>query len=338
MCAGFYDIGGFSIVMERLASALIGKGHDITIGAVHFRNFPHKGLHDVVRIPVGNVLKLRRFLEDFEVVHSHHTITNYLALLCRKPFVYHYHGTPDYGKRYLFRLCMISSIKLMKNSFDAVVAVSESGATELKQYFGFHNVHVVYNGVDTSLFKPGLEERFRKGKPQFLFVGNLYKHKNVEELILAMKELVKVYPKACLQIVGHGQMYEVLKLFITKLKLEDNVELVGRVSEAELPYRYASCDAYVTASKWELFGLPLLEAMACGKLVVASSILPHVELLTKSKAGEQYPLGDVEILCKKMIRTWEESKKCATKAVIFAKDHDWSVVADRISSIYAQIV
>ena len=138
--------------------------------------------------------------------------------------------------------------------------------------------------MDTSLFKPGLEEKFRKGKPQFLFVGNLYEHKNVEELILAMKELIKLYPKAYLQIVGYGQSYDFLKRFITKLKLEDHVELVGRVSGDELPYRYASCDAYVTASRWELFGVPLLEAMACGKPVVASSILPHMDLLTKSKA------------------------------------------------------
>ena len=87
MCAGFYDIGGFSTVMEKLAEKLAEKGHEVTIGALLFRCFPLKGAYRVVRIPVNNVLKLRSFLEDFDVIHNHHPMTNYLALVSRKPFV-----------------------------------------------------------------------------------------------------------------------------------------------------------------------------------------------------------------------------------------------------------
>lgn len=338
MASGIYPLAGSSMVIENLANQLCKVGVEVTIGALIFKRTPHPGPYNITSIPVGNVLKLRRFLEGFDVVHSHHAITNYLALFCRKPFVYHYHGAPNFGRGYLFRLSMISSIKLMKNRFDAVIAVSESGAAELKHSFGFDNVHVIYNGVDTSLFKPKLEEKFRKGTPQFLFVGNLYEHKKVEELILAMKELVKVYPKAYLQIVGNGQMYDVLERLVNKLKLEDHVELVGRVSETELPYCYASCDAYVTTSRWELFGLPLLEAMASGKPVVASSIPPHVELLTKSKAGVISAEGDVSVLCKNMTKTYEDSERYRDNAVHFAKEHDWSVIANNISKIYSNLV
>jgi 1,2-diacylglycerol 3-alpha-glucosyltransferase len=197
---------------------------------------------------------------------------------------------------------------------------------------------VIYNGVDTERFRLGLDERFRKGTPQFLFVGNLYSHKKVEELILGFKELVKAYPKAHLQVVGDGHMYERLKRFVAKLKLEDHVELVGRVRDCELPYYYASCDVYVTASRWELFGLPLLEAMACGKPVVASSIPPHVELLTKSKAGTTYTEGDIDDLCKKMRKIYEESDRYRSNALHFAKEHDWSLVADRVLKIYTKLV
>jgi len=198
-------------------------------------------------------------------------------------------------------------------------------------------IHVIYNGVPTSLFKLGFEEKFRKGEPQFLFVGNLYEHKNVEELIVAMKELVKVYPRAYLQIVGYGRMYEALKRSITELKLEDHVELVGRVSGAELPYRYASCDVYVTASQYEVFTLPPLEAMACGKPVVASSIPPHVELLVKSNAGAIYVAGNIEDLCKKMIETYKESESYRANAVHFAKEHDWFFVANKVLTLYNKI-
>jgi glycosyltransferase involved in cell wall biosynthesis len=127
MSAGFYDIGGSSTVMEQLANSLAENGHEVTIGALWFKHFPSKGAYRVVRIPMGNVLKLRRFLEGFDVVHNHHAITNYLALVSRKPFVYHYHGAPNFKTGYMFRLSMFSSIKLMKHPFDAVIAVSKSG-------------------------------------------------------------------------------------------------------------------------------------------------------------------------------------------------------------------
>jgi glycosyltransferase involved in cell wall biosynthesis len=338
MSAGVYDIGGSSTVMEKLANKLVENGHDVTIGALWFRRFPRHGFYDAVRIPIDNVWKLSRFLESFDIIHSHHAITNYLALVCRKPFIYHYHGAPDLGRDYLYKASVLFSIKITSHRFDAVIAVSESGVAELKKNFDLGNVNIVYNGVDTSLFKPGLEEKFRKGTPQFLFVGNLHEHKNVEELIFSFKMILKDYPKACLQIVGNGSMYERLKNLVTEIGLENNVELAGRVSNFEIPYYYASCDVYVTASRWELFGLPLLEAMACGKPVVASSIPSHVELLTKSKAGEIYPVGNVESLRNKMIKTCEKNEKYRDNAIIFAKKHDWSVVADRLSRIYAQIL
>lgn len=338
MCAGFYDVSGFSTVMEQLANKLVEKGHNVTIGALWFRLFPSKGLYSVSSIPVGNIVKLRRFLDKFDIIHSHHAITNYLALVSRKPFVYHYHGAPIFGRDYLYRLSMISSIKLTKHLFDAVISVSNSGVAELERYFNLDNVHLVYNGVDTCLFKHGLEEKFRKGTPQFLFVGNLYAHKKVEHIILAMEKLLKIYPEAYLQIVGNGRMYEYLHSFIAKLGLESHVQLVGRVSGNELPYRYASCDVYVTASQYEVCPVPLMEAMACGKTIVVSSISPHVELINKSKAGVTYAQGNINNLCKLMIETYEQCNLYKSNALQFAKAHDWSVIADVIINIYDSVL
>jgi len=337
MTSGFYALGGASIVIENLADQLGKKGVDVTIGALTFKRTPPDGAYNVSTLPVYNALKLKRFLDSFDIVHNHHSITNYLALISRKPFVYCYHGAPGFGRGNLFRFSMLLSVKIMNHAFDAVIAVSQSGATELKRYFGLDNVQVIYNGVDTDRFKHGLDKRFRKGKPQFLFVGNLYEHKKVEELILALKELVKVYPKAHLQIVGGKYTYARLESFVVKLNLQDHVTLAGRVSDSDLPYYYASCDVYITASRYEVCPVPLLEAMASGKPVVASSILPHVELLTKSKAGITYTEGDVKDLCRKMIETYEECDRYRSNALRFAKEHDWSVVADRVLRIYAQI-
>ena len=338
MMAGRYVLGGASTVIENLADQLGKKGVEVTIAALSFGRIPPSGTYEVKTLPVYNISKLKRFLDGFDVVHNHHPLTNYLALISRKPFVYHYHGAPDFGKGSLFRFSMLFSIKITKHAFDAVISVSESAAGELKRNFDLNNVNVIYNGVDTDRFKQGLDERHRKGTPQFLFVGNLYEHKKVEELILAMKEVVKGHLKAHLQILGDGETRLILKNLIRDFELQDHVNLVGRVSDFELPYFYSSCDVYVTSSRWELFGLPLLEAMACGKPVVASSIPPHVELLTKSKVGTTYSKGDIEDLCKKIVKTYEEKEKHRRNALHFAKEHDWSLVSDRILKIYDKIL
>jgi len=337
MSAGLYDLCGASIVIENLVNCLGKKGIDVTIGAFNFRRIPPSGAYNVSVIPMNNVFKLKKFIDEFDIVHNHHPITNYLALLSNKPFIYHYHGAPDFGRGYLYRFSMLSSIKITSHRFDAVIAVSESGRDKLKQYFNLNKIHVIYNGVDTDVFKPGLEEKKRKGTPQFLFVGNLYAHKKAEELIFALEKLVKRYPRAHLQIVGVGYTYGKLVNLVRMLGLQEHVSLVGFVPRGELPYYYSSCDAYVTASRYELCPLPLLEGWACGKPVVASSIRSHKELLSASKAGKIYKVGDVQDLCATISAVYEHKDEFKRNALQFAKEHDWSVVADRITRIYEQI-
>ena len=337
MSAGLYALGGASTVIENLTDQLGKRGVDVTIGALTFKRGPPKGTYDVSAIPVNNVLKLKKFLDGFDIVHNHHPIMNYLSLIMRKPFIYHYHGVPNFGKGNLFRFSMLSSIKITNHRFYATIAVSETGRAELKQYFKLNKIYVIYNGVNTNLFKPGLNERFRKGTPQYLFVGNLYEHKKVEELILALKKLVKTYPKAHLQIVGEGYTYAKLENCARRLNLQKHMSFAGFVPHSELPYYYSSCDVYVTASRCELFPLPLLEAWACGKPAIASTISAHIELIYKSKAGIMYVLGDIDDLAQKMVYAYEYSSRYTNSALRFAKENDWSKVADRLLKIYSMI-
>jgi len=334
MTAGIYGSSGSSIVIENLADQLGKRGIEVTIGSLKFNRTPPNGAYDVTVLPVYDVSKLRRFLNNFDIVHNHHPIMNYLTFVSQKSFIYHYHGIPSFGRGELYRLSMLASVKTTNRLFDAVIAVSESGATELKRYFNLKNIYTIYNGVDISRFRDELEEKFRKGKPQLLFVGNLYEHKKVEELIVALKELINIYPKAHLQIVGEGYTRKKLERIVLRLDLREHVSFAGFIPHTELPYYYSSCDIYVTASRCELFPLPLIEAWACGKPVVASRVPSHVELLTRSNAGELYNVGDIADLCATITDVYEHEKEYKTSAIGFARHHDWSAVADRVLKLY----
>lgn len=151
MTAGFYDLSGTSIVIENLSDKLSEKGVHVTVGALSFKWVPTKKSYTVTAIPIGNVIKLKKSLDSFDILHNHHPITNYLSLVSRKPFIYHYYGAPDFGRGNLFRYSMLSSIKITNRFIDAVIEVSEVAGAELRQHFSLDKIRVVCNGVKRAL-------------------------------------------------------------------------------------------------------------------------------------------------------------------------------------------
>ena len=338
MATGIYGLAGPSIVIENLANQLGKKGVDVTIGASIFKRTPPTGAYRISTIPTSNFLKLAKFMKSYDIIHCHHPILNFTDLLCNVPFIYHCHGAPNFGKGSLYRFSMISSIKATNHRFAAAIAISNSGYKELTRYINAEKVHVIRNGVDTSIFRHETTDICREGVPQFLFVGNLFEYKKVDELIIAMKKLVKAYPKAHLQIIGQGESMTKLKSLVNQLDLQNHISLKGIIQNNCLPSYYSSCDVYVTASRCEQVPLPLLEAWACGKPVVASSIPCHKELLLASNGGESYDAGNIINLCSTLSDVYENKDEFKKFALQFAKQNDWSIVADRLTSIYRKLL
>ncbi len=166
-----------------------------------------------------------------------------------------------------------------------VIAVSESTRQDLVRLYGLapDRVDVVHNGVDAAFrpLPPGEVAAFRskRGLPeQFLLtVGTLEPRKNLVRLVEAYSRLPR--PRIPLLLVGgKGWLYDEILNRIEDLDLADEVCFVGYVTAEELPCWYNAAEALVYPSLYEGFGLPALEAMACGTPVVTSSTssLPEV--------------------------------------------------------------
>jgi len=166
-----------------------------------------------------------------------------------------------------------------------VIAVSESTKRDLSRYYRLSpaNIDVVHNGVDDR-FQPlpagqVADFRARHGLPQrfILFVGTLEPRKNVAHLIQAYARLPTGRPPLLL-IGGKGWLHQEVLAAVDRLHLSDQVRFVGYVPAGELPWWYNAAELFVYPSLYEGFGLPPLEAMACGTPVIASnaSSLPEV--------------------------------------------------------------
>ncbi|MDD4179989.1 MAG: glycosyltransferase family 1 protein [Candidatus Margulisbacteria bacterium] len=167
-----------------------------------------------------------------------------------------------------------------------VITISENSKRDLSTYLGVppKKVVIASPAVEPE-FRPiadrGLIESFKsaRGLPQrfILYVGNRKKHKNVSGLLAAFARFRQMTDRP-LSLVLAGRADQATSSMIAKLGLNDAVRFAGEIGETELPLLYNSAEIFVFPSFYEGFGLPPLEAMACGIPVVASnnSSLPEV--------------------------------------------------------------
>ncbi len=195
-------------------------------------------------------------------------------------FLFYPHSFRPVNRLYLKLFARLSARRARR-----VIAVSESTKRDAVKQYGIapDKVDVVHNGVDPA-FRPfpadqvsafradrGLPERF------ILFVGTLEPRKNIARLIQAYAQLPGARPPLFF-VGGKGWYYDEIFALVERLNLGADVHFVGYVSTQDLPWWYNAAQVFVYPSLYEGFGLPPLEAMACGTPVItsAASSLPEV--------------------------------------------------------------
>ena len=223
-----------------------------------------------------------------------------------------------------------------------VIAVSESTKQDLVKTYGISpaKIDVVHNGVDAS-YRPlpaGQVAAFRqqKGLPDrfLLFVGTLEPRKNVVRLVEAYAKLPKERPPLVL-VGGKGWFYDEIFCRVEALELTDEVYFPGFVPTEDLPLWYNAADLFVYPSVYEGFGLPPLEAMACGTAVITStaSSLPEVV----GKAGKLVDPTDTDGLATAMAQVLgdrEMQEQMEATGLVQAAVFSWEKTAQQTADSY----
>jgi glycosyltransferase involved in cell wall biosynthesis len=145
-------------------------------------------------------------------------------------------------------------------------------------------VSVVHHGVRPVACLADSERRDRRERlgitqPYVLFVGTVQPRKNLQRLIRAFAHVVAAGLPHRLVIVGRmGWLTEPIRAEVVALDLTDRIHFAGYVPDDDLPALYCGADAFAFPSLYEGFGMPVLEALACGVPVVASDTtsLPEI--------------------------------------------------------------
>lgn len=332
-----YRTQGLDRVAKQQASALAQQGHKVTIFAFRGNMEPPEDVAlGYLGMPKGflaerifrltfllNVAKAIKWvprLKQFDVVCSHQYPMNWLAYLARRfygsRYIYynHHHNPPEAFSGLVERAYTKMKLFLEKWTIkraDGAISVSHYSAAQLKNWTGLSS-KVVYNTIDTQRFHKELDSskiraRYNLGNsPMALYVGAIWPHKAVHLLIEALRLVKHNIPDVRLVVVGK-HVFSAYSNAIRGMS-DDSVILVGETPDAELPCYYAACDIYTTASLWEGFNLPLVEAQACGKPVVAFNIGPHPEVVKDGETGFLVPPGNVNALAEAIIKLLKDDR------------------------------
>lgn len=177
---------------------------------------------------------------------------------------------------------------LMARRATKIIAPSEFTKREIVQYLGVseNKIRVIFEAARDKM-KPvpvadcqSALEKYQLRQPYLLYVGTIEPRKNLLTLIRAFDELLRTTehrPQLAL-CGGKGWLYEEVFNLVRELNLTDQIRFTGYVADEDLPALYSAAEVFVYPSLYEGFGLPPLEAMACGTPTITSNVssLPEV--------------------------------------------------------------
>ena len=349
--------GGVMAHISHLGQHLMKAGHDLKVIAplsgtpsVLDKEFirlgrsvpvPSGGTTARISLSVWLEPRIKRMLqeENFDVIHVHEPLTPMLPL-----FVLQQSRAVNVGTFHAFNgsghIYWVGKHILQRwfDKLDGRIAVSKPALNYVSRHFPA-DYRVIPNGIEVSRFAtpaPPIEE-LQDGKVNILFVGRLEKRKGLRYLLGAFSKLKWKYPNTRLVVVGPGNIEKEAYRVIAERHIED-VVFTGPVSHQDLPRYYQTADIYCSpATGKESFGIVLLEAMAAGTPIVATSIEGYASVMTPGHEGLMVPPKDEESLeaaLETLVQDPALREEMGNRGRQTAVKYDWEMVTAQISDYY----
>lgn len=180
--------------------------------------------------------------------------------------------------------------------------------------------------------------------PTLLFIGQLTPRKGYDLLVRALPQVVERYPTAIVQIVSglNTADREAMEAMAGEAGVAERIEFLGRVDDARLVELFRDADMYVTPTRYEGFGLTLLEAMAAGCPVVSTAIPVVDEIIEHGQNGWLTPYDDPDGLAQGILRLLDDPalrRRLATAGARTVKEQfDGSKIVRQFEQVYEQVV
>lgn len=233
---------------------------------------------------------------------------------------------------------------------DRIITVSEFSRQEILKYYPRYEdkIRIVRCGVDLDKFQPASPEEIERvrssvGLPEeyFLFMGNVEPRKNLLRLIQAYAKLSERMPQVPKLVVAGANGWRNSEIYesVQKPELIDRVQFTNYIPEGDLRGLVCGATAFLFPSVYEGFGIPPLEAMACGVPVMASKTasLPEVT----GDCAVQIDPYDLDSMAQGMEQLYTDAalrQDLAARGRERAKTLTWDAAAQDLMQVYQELI
>lgn len=233
-----------------------------------------------------------------------------------------------------------------KNS-SQIITISESSKKDIVDSYRVGNSKVIvsYPGYDKELFYPRNDrkqvvkilDKYKITSDYVIYIGTIQPRKNLERLIEAFKEIENLKLVIVGKTTGQGRqgwMFEQILNKPKELGISNKVIFTGFAPTEDIPYLLTGAKAYVLPSLWEGFGIPVVEAMACGTPVIVSRVSSLPEVV--EDAGLQidpYSILDIKNAILKIVKDRELAQALSKKGLVRARQFSWDKMAEKVLEV-----
>jgi glycosyltransferase involved in cell wall biosynthesis len=260
---------------------------------------------------------------------------------------------PEYAWRKISRV-YFGLVSAGARRADAVITVSECSKRDIEKLLGLapERIHVIGNAVDSSFFPvrdawllASVRERYGIGPRFILYFGGFDMRKNVPRIIQAYGRLPEGLRREYQLVIagrysrlGHP-LYPDPREKVRELGLDGSVVFTGQIREQDKAPLYSAAAVFAFPSLYEGFGMPVLEAMACGTPVVTSNLsaLPEVA----GDAGvlvDPYEPAAISTAMEELLENQSRREELSRRGLERARRYTWRQVAEQTVRVYKQIV
>lgn len=371
------EINGVATSVYMLKGELENRGHHVYVFTTTTPGTPEFE-HNVFRVPsipfafiterrVGLFYqpKLAHVIKklNLDIIHTHTEFSlgifgRIMARELRLPIVHTYHTIYEDYTHYLTHIQVLDRrakafarnySKVCCNTVEQVIVPTEKTKELLMRYSVHKDISVVPTGINLSKFdrKQFLEEEINTLKKKFginsqdkvlLYLGRVSMEKNIEEIINAMPEYMKMRENIKFVIVGSGPALEKLESLVRRLKLTDKFVFTGSQPWDTIGLFYCLGDVFVSASRSETQGLTYIEAMASGLPVVAREDQCLIDILETGKNG--YTFTDKEGLYRGLdqVLFLDKETDYSANAINKVKRYSTEEFAYQVEKVYQQVI
>jgi len=362
--ARFYpDVGGVEKYVLTISQELVKTGHNVTVVCANgpdektpdsYQGIRIRRLCTIRKIANTNItpaLPLKLLMDHYDIIHTHlptpwsADCSSIVSVLKNVPLIVTYHN--DIGGRGIYH--SIASLYnrtllhfVLKQATFIIITSSSFSTPCLTRYHD--KVVVIPNSVDTRVFTQ--VSRRMAGDIFFLSVLDNYHHyKGLEILLSAIRYVSQEIPGIKLIVGGSGPMKEYYVNLSRSTGISENVEFAGYIPDNHLSDYYNRCRMVVLPSidpTREGFGIVLLEAMACGRPVISTSITGVAHDIRMSGAGLVIEPRDADALAE-AIKTIMNNPDLAVRMgsagrVLMEEKYSSKIVAGQVESVYLDAI